>query len=249
MTVMRLDHVSKSIGGLDINRDVTIDLAPGERRALVGPNGAGKTTLMNLAARLVHPTTGRVVLDGRDVTRLPAHRRARLGIARTFQVTNLLPSMTVAENLAVAVQAGAWARCNPVVPWRRLRHVWSRVDDLVERGRLREVRDQQVATLPYGVQRRLEIIVACARPAKVILLDEPGAGLTSEETEDLLELVFGLGNEVGILFVDHDIDLVLRAATDITVLHLGAVVTDGTPREIAASGILDDIYLGRPAHA
>jgi branched-chain amino acid transport system ATP-binding protein len=249
MTVLALDNVSKSVGGLDINREVTIEVARGERRALVGPNGAGKTTLMNLAAGLTRPTSGRVILDGHDVTRLPAHRRARRGIARTFQITNLLPSMTVRENVAVAVQAGERSRCNPVVPWRRLRGVWSRVDELVERGRLGDVAHQPVSTLPYGVQRRLEIVVACARPAKVILLDEPGAGLTTDETEDLLQFVFTLGDDVGILFVDHDIDLVLRAATDITVLHLGAVLTHGTPHNIATSGILDEIYLGRAAHA
>jgi ABC-type branched-subunit amino acid transport system ATPase component len=249
MTVLALENVSKSVGGLDINREVTIEVARGERRALVGPNGAGKTTLMNLAAGLTRPTSGRVLLDGHDVTRLPAHRRARRGIARTFQITNLLPSMTVRENVAVAVQAGERSRCNPVVPWTRLRTVWSRVDELVERGRLADVAGQPVSTLPYGVQRRLEIVVACARPAKVILLDEPGAGLTSEETEDLLDFVFTLGDDVGILFVDHDIDLVLRAATEITVLHLGAVLTHGTPQNIASSGILDEIYLGRAANA
>ena len=247
--VLAFESVGKSIGGLEINRDVTIRLAPGERRALIGPNGAGKTTLMNMAAGVMRPTTGRIILDGRDVTRYPAHRRSRLGIARTFQITNLLPSMTVAGNLAIAVQAGTRQRSNPALPWRRLRRVWQDVDELVERGGLTEVRDRVVATLPYGLQRRLEIIVACARPAKVVLLDEPGAGLTTAETEELLNLVFALGDDVGILFVDHDIDLVLRLATHVTVLHFGAVVLEGTPDEIVASGALDDIYLGSPAHA
>jgi branched-chain amino acid transport system ATP-binding protein len=247
--VLAFESVSKALGGLQINTDVTIRLARGERRALIGPNGAGKTTLMNLAAGVTRPTSGRILLDGRDVTRHPAHRRSRLGIARTFQITDLLPTMTVAENLALAVQAGTGRRSNPVLPWRRLGRVWDRVDDLVATGGLADVSDRVVATLPYGAQRRLEIIVACARPAKVVLLDEPGAGLTTAETEELLNLVFALGNDIGILFVDHDIDLVLRLATHVTVLHLGAVLLEGTPQQIVASGVLEEIYLGSPAHA
>ncbi len=249
MSALGLEAVTKSIGGVTINRDVSVRLQAGERRALIGPNGAGKTTLFNVAAGHSRPTSGSVTLNGRDVTRLPAHRRARRGLARTCQFTNLLPGLTVAENLALAVQSGTSARWDPVRPWRRARAVWSTVGELLERAALTDVRETPVGSLPYGRQRRLEIIVAVARPSSVILLDEPGAGLSSEETEELMQLVFGLGPELAIMFIDHDIDLALRLATQVTVLHLGAVVAEGTPDEIRASRVLDDIYLGAPIDA
>jgi branched-chain amino acid transport system ATP-binding protein len=247
VSTLALEAIGKQIGGVTINRDVSVRLEPGERRALIGPNGAGKTTLFNIAAGHTRPTEGRVLLAGRDVTRLPAHRRARGGLARTFQVTNLLPALTVAENLALAVQAGSRARWNAVAPWRRVRGVWTAVDALLERAGLASVRETPVGALPYGRQRRLEIIVSVARPCSVILLDEPGAGLSSEETEELMELVFGLGPELAVMFIDHDLELALRLATHVTVLHLGSVIADGTPGEIRASGVLDDIYVA--AHA
>jgi branched-chain amino acid transport system ATP-binding protein len=236
MTALSLESVTKAVGGVTINRDVSVHLEPGERRALIGPNGAGKTTLLNIAAGHLRPTSGKVLLGDRDVTRLPAHRRARRGLARTFQITNLLGALTVAENLTLALR-------DPVKPWRRVHGV----DELLERAALTDVRDVPVGSLPYGRQRRLEIIVAVARPSSVILLDEPGAGLSSEETEELMELVFGLGDELAIMFIDHDIELALRLATAVTVLHLGAVVAEGTPEEIRASHVLDDIYLGTHA--
>ena len=249
MTALAFEGVTKSVGGVEIARGVTLRLEPGERRALLGPNGAGKTTLMNIAAGFLRPTSGRVLLGGRDVTRLAPHRRARHGLARTFQITNLLASLTVAENLALAVQSESVHRWNPLRGWRGVRPVWRRVDELLAQAGLDDVRDTPVRELPYGRQRRLEIIVAIARPSSVILLDEPGAGLASEETEELMQLVFGLGEDLAILFVDHDVELALRLATRVTVLHLGAVVADGTPEQIRAGGALDDIYLGAAAHA
>jgi branched-chain amino acid transport system ATP-binding protein len=249
MSSLVLDGVSKHIGGVEIVRDVSLSLQPGDRRALVGPNGAGKTTLMNIAAGFMRPSSGGVRLNGRDVTRLAPHRRARRGLARTFQITNLLPALTVAQNIALAVQSETRHRWNPVRPWTGLRSVWQEVDELLETGHLTDVRGTQVGSLPYGLQRRLEILVAVARPSSVILLDEPGAGLSSEETEELMTLVFGLGSDLAVLFIDHDVDLALRLATDVTVLHLGQVVSEGSPDEIRASGALDEIYLGAHHHA
>jgi len=249
VSALVLDRICKQIGGAEINREISVQLEPGDRRALIGPNGAGKTTLFNIAAGLVPPTSGRVMLRGRDVTHTPAHRRARRGLARTFQITNLMPALTVAENLALAVQAGSRQCWNPVRPWRKLGFVWAKVGELLERGHLGDVRDTAVASLPYGRQRTLEIIVAVARPSSVILLDEPGAGLSSEETEELMQLVFGLGSELAVMFIDHDLDLCLRLATAVTVLHLGEVVAEGSPGEIRSSGVLDEIYLGVPGHA
>lgn len=248
MSSLVLERISKRIGGVEINRDVSIRLEPGDRRALIGPNGAGKTTLFNIACGLMRPTSGRVLLGDRDVTRRPAYWRARRGLARTFQITNLLPRLTVAENLALAVQSESRQRWNPVRPWHRVRHVWSKVDDLLERGHLIDVRDTPVGSLPYGRQRRVEIIVALARPASVILLDEPGAGLSSEETEEMMKLVFGLGTHFAVMFIDHDLELCLRLATRVTVMHLGEVVAEGSSADMRSSGVLKDIYTGTRAH-
>jgi ABC-type branched-subunit amino acid transport system ATPase component len=242
---LTLHDIGKQVGGVRILSEVSLSLAPGERRALIGPNGAGKTTLFNIAAGLIRPSCGRVLLAGADVTRIPAHRRARRGLARTFQITNLLGTMTVAENVAMAVQATGRRRYDPVRPWRRVRPLWERVAELLERARLDEVRDMPVGRLPYGQQRRLEVVVAAARPCSVILLDEPGAGLTTAETEELMNLVFGLGDELAVMFVDHDVDLALRLATRVTVLERGRVVAEGTPAQIRGAGVLAGSYLGR----
>jgi branched-chain amino acid transport system ATP-binding protein len=242
---LQLVGVGKSIGGIEINRDVHLTLEPGERRALIGPNGAGKTTLFNIAAGLMRPSKGRVLLGGNDVTHLSPNRRSRRGLARTFQITNLFASMTVAENLALAVQSNSSRRYDFVRPWRSAGRIWRGVDELVDRGGLGAVRDEVVGTLPYGRQRRLEVIVAAARPCSVILLDEPGAGLTTAETEELMSLVSGLDSELAVMFIDHDVDLALRLATRVTVLNLGAIAADGTPEQIRASGVLDDIYLAK----
>ena len=242
--VLELDAVCKQIGGVQINRDVSVRLAPGDRRALLGPNGAGKTTLMNIAAGVLRPTSGRVRLGGHDVTRMPVHRRARRGLARTFQITNLFPALSVAENLALAVQADSGRRLDPLRSWSGAKAVWALVDELLERGGLTDIGPTPVGQLSYGLQRRLEIVAAVARPSSVILLDEPGAGLSSDETEELLSLVFGLDPELAVMFIDHDVELAFRMATHVTLLNFGEVVAEGTPDEVRAMPILSEIYLG-----
>ena len=177
------------------------------------------------------------------------HRRARRGLARTFQITNLFPALTVGENLAIAVQVASARRFDPVRPWSTSRAIWSRVDELLEQGGLTRIRKIPVGELAYGQQRRLEIIAAVARPCSVILLDEPGAGLSSEETEELLTLVFNLDPELAVMFIDHDVDLAFRMATQVTLLNFGEVVAEGTPHEVRALPVLAEIYLGVGAHA
>jgi branched-chain amino acid transport system ATP-binding protein len=238
-----LDHVSFAIGAVTLTDDVSLVLERGDRMALIGPNGAGKTTLMNLVSGVHRPTEGRVLLGGADVTRWSVHQRARAGLARTFQITNLLSTRTVEENLAVAVGARHRKRASLVRSWRSLRDVWLPVGDLVERAGLVDVRGARVGDLPYGEQRKLEIVVAVARPAKVVLLDEPGAGLTSGEAESLLELVFDLGEDLAVLFVDHDLDLVRRLATRMTLLDLGTVVAEGAPADVEGAERFRQIYL------
>lgn len=246
---LELEDLCFHVGGLALTNNVSMQIQPGERRGLMGPNGAGKTTLMNLIAGQLRPSSGRVLLNGRDVTSSSAHRMARAGVARTFQVTNLLPTHTVAENLALAVASESGGRRSPIRGWRRMRSVWETVDELVERGGLEPVATTKVAELPYGIQRKLEIVVSLARPASVVLLDEPGAGLSTEEAEELIELVFELGDDIAVVFIDHDVELVLQLATSVTVLDLGRVVAEGTPREMRGSPVFQQIYLGAPAHA
>ena len=246
---LEVEHLSFHVGGLALTNDVSLKIERGERRALMGPNGAGKTTLLNLIAGLIRPSEGCVRLDGRDVTSLSAHRMARAGVARTFQVTNLLPTHTVAENLALAVTSDHRGRRNPGRPWRRMAEVWDVVDGLITQGDLASVAKTPVSELPYGTQRKLEIVVSVARPASVVLLDEPGAGLSTVEAEELIELVFDLGPHIAVVFIDHDVELVLKLATSVTVLDLGCVVAEGTPAEMRESSVFEEIYMGAAAHA
>lgn len=240
---LELDQVSFAIGGALLTDDVSLAVSEGERLALIGPNGAGKTTLMNLIAGVHRPSSGTVALGGRDITTWNVQRRARAGLARTFQITNLLTSRTVAENLAIAVGSHDRSRANPITPWRRIRRVWRRVDELIELGGLGDIAENTVGTLSYGRQRRLEVIVALARPARVILLDEPGAGLTIDEAHELLELVTDVAGDVPIVFIDHDLSLIQRLATRLILLEYGSIVIEGTPDDVTDSDEFRSIYL------
>ena len=240
---LTLDHVSFAIGGAQLTNDVSLAVGRGDRLALIGPNGAGKTTLMNLVAGVLRPTAGRITLGDSDITRWNVQRRARAGLSRTFQITNLLPSRTVAENLALAVGARDRQRANPLLPWRRRPAVWDRVDGLLDLARLTGVADTPVGSLPYGIQRRIEVVVSVARPATVILLDEPGAGLTLDEAHELLDLVISVADHIPLVFIDHDLELIRRLATRMILLEQGTVLADGTPDDITASDAFRSIYL------
>lgn len=241
---LELHDVSLQIGGLHINTDVSLSLQPGERRALIGPNGAGKSTLLNIISGALRATSGRVVLGGRDISGLSPNGRSRAGIARTFQITNLFPSFTVRENIALAIQARQRGRLNAVRPWSRSGDTWKAVDQLVEQAGLGRSAHARVEEMPYGDQRKLEIILAAAQPCTVMLLDEPGAGLTTEETRELLELVFGLDDQLGIIFVEHDVELALRLATSVTLLDAGRISAEGTPDEVRELPVFRQVYLG-----
>lgn len=247
--VLEVSHLTFRVGGATLTDDVSLSLEPGDRLALSGPNGAGKTTLMHLIAGVHTASEGTVVLDGADITSWSAHRRARAGLARTFQITNLLPSRSVEENLAIAVMSSDRRRAIPWIRWRAMRSTWTKVDELIELSGLGDIRSTPVGALPYGDQRRLEIAVALARPAKVVMLDEPGAGLTADEAGALVELVFGLDDRLAVLFVDHDVELVQRLATRMVLLDLGRVVSSGPPAEVAASDAFRRIYLEGRARA
>jgi branched-chain amino acid transport system ATP-binding protein len=234
----------KRFGGITATNDVTLDLRKGARHALIGPNGAGKTTLINLLTGVLEPTEGSITLEGRDISRLAPHQRVRRGMVRTFQINQLFNSMTPLETLALVVsqQQGLGAQM-----WRRLgasRQVSDRCLALLEQFHLTEVMDQRTEHLAYGKRRLLEIAIALACQPRVLLLDEPVAGVPAGEREELLQTVAALPSEVSVLLIEHDMDLVFSFANRMTVLVNGTVLTEGDPEQIANDPRVKAVYLG-----
>jgi branched-chain amino acid transport system ATP-binding protein len=241
---LQLESVAKVFGGLRAVDGVSLTVAPGERRALIGPNGAGKTTLFNLISGALPVTHGRISLFGRDVTRAAAHRRAWLGLARTFQISNLFPTLTVLENCLLAVQALTPARLamhRPLAGYGGLRDRARRTLDAVG---LMDKADVPVRQLSHGEQRQLEIGLALAGEPRLLLLDEPTAGLSPAESRHMAQLLGTLDQAMTVLIIEHDMDIALEVAREVTVLHYGRVIADGSRDEIRAHPMVREIYLG-----
>ena len=222
---------------------VDLQVPTGELRAIIGPNGSGKTTLFHLLSRTLEPTAGRIIFRGRDITRLPQHRMAHLGLARSFQVTNLFPELSVFENLRIAVQA----RRVGLDFWRGadgLREINERAEVLLADMGLRARRDDLASSLSHGEQRYLEIGIALAADPVLLLLDEPTAGMSPKETAEVTRFIVGLRGRVTILLVEHDMDIVMNVADLVTVLHQGRVIDEGPPTVIARHPDVRKIYLG-----
>ena len=237
----------KSFGALEVTREVSLHLPAGARHAVVGPNGSGKTTLFNLLAGELHPDAGGVLLAERDVTRLPSDARARLGLARSFQRNNLFPDLSVRDSLALALTI---ARGQGAVFWRRfarLPGLAGAVEALARRLRLEEVLERPARSLAYGTQRQLELGLALAGAPKVLLLDEPTAGMSAEETAAMTALIAGLPRDIAILIVEHDMEVVFEIAERIIVLDYGRVLIEGTPAEVRASAVVRQRYFGERA--
>jgi branched-chain amino acid transport system ATP-binding protein len=238
--------LAKRFGGIVATDDVSFRLERGARHALIGPNGAGKTTFVNLLTGVLAPSAGRILLEGEDITGLRADRRVRRGLARTFQINQLFPALTPLETLTLAVSerldgGGDWWRSvggRPVIA--------EEVVEIAGRFRLLDALEERTANLPYGKQRLLEIAVAFACHPRVLLLDEPAAGVPEAERHELLDTVAALPREVSVLLIEHDMDLVFSFADRISVLVDGALLTEGTPREIAADPRVRAVYLGTP---
>ncbi|MEJ5991804.1 ABC transporter ATP-binding protein [Ramlibacter sp. PS3R-8] len=242
--VLSCQGLVKKFGGITATNDVSIDLRRGARHALIGPNGAGKTTLINLLTGVLEPTAGSITLEGQDISRLAPHRRVRRGMVRTFQINQLFASMTPLETLALVVsqQRGLGARW-----WRSLgadADIAQRAQQLLEQFHLAEVATQKTEHLAYGKRRLLEIAIALACEPRVLLLDEPVAGVPAGEREELLQTVAALPADVSVLLIEHDMDLVFSFATRMTVLVNGTVLTEGTPDEIANNPEVKAVYLG-----
>jgi branched-chain amino acid transport system ATP-binding protein len=237
--------INKSFGSLVVAADVELTLPRGVRYALIGPNGAGKTTLINLLTGMLRPDAGRIVLGGNDITALPPEARVQRGLVRTYQINSLFPQLTALEAVTLAVcerrgVARTW--------WRPLTAYTQEVDeahDILRALNLADVCHRPTRELAYGQQRLLEIALALATRPKVLLLDEPAAGVPREESRDLFAAIAGLSRNITVLFIEHDMELVFRFASRIIVLVGGRVLVEGTPAEIAADERVRAVYLGK----
>ena len=239
--------LAKQFGGLKVTRDLSLKIAQGARHALIGPNGAGKTTVINLLTGVLKPDGGRILLEGNDITGLPVHVRVLRGLSRTFQINQLYPDLTPLETIGLAVserlgRGGDWWR---VMGTRD--DVNAEIAENLDRFHLRDVMNEPTATLPYGKQRLLEIAVAIATKPRVLLLDEPAAGVPESERHDILAAVASLPRDVTVLLIEHDMDLVFSFADRISVLVNGAMLVEGTPDEVAHDRRVKAVYLGEAA--
>ncbi|MPZ57341.1 MAG: ATP-binding cassette domain-containing protein [Rhizobiales bacterium] len=242
--VLELKGLSKSFGGLHAVRDVSLQIFAGDRKAIIGPNGAGKTTLFNLITGIFPSTSGQVLLYGEDVTTWPSHKRTALGMARTFQITSLFPKLTVFDNVLLAIEG---LRPSKFVMWRFMssyRDVYDKAHQLLKQASFLDRKDTEVRYLSHGEQRQLEIILGLASDPKILLLDEPAAGLSSGESSEMAKFLLGLDPNLAILLIEHDMDVVFDVADEISVLHFGQMLETGTPEQIHGSQKVQEIYLG-----
>ena len=241
---LSLSDLSRAFGGLRAVDGVKLSVAPGERRALIGPNGAGKTTLFNLISGELPPSRGQISLFGQDVTTLPPHRRAALGLARTYQITNLFPRLTVLENLLLAVQALERTKLSLLRPITSYSHLYGRARALLVSVGLADTEGELVRNLSHGEQRQMEVAMALACRPQLLLLDEPTAGLSLAESRLMTALLKRLDAGITLLVIEHDMDVAFALTDRVTVLHNGAVIADGSRDEVKVSPLVREIYLG-----
>ena len=242
------EGLNKSFGSLVVASDIAFSLPKGERYALIGPNGAGKTTLINLLTGMLKPDFGQILLDGDEISTQPPAARVRRGLVRTFQINSLFPKLTALDAVTLAVcerrgEAGVW--------WRGLSRYGEAVEEahtILTSLRLDHVERTITKELAYGQQRLLEIALALATKPKVLLLDEPAAGVPKDESGDLFAAIDGLSRDLSILFIEHDMNLVFRFASRIIVMVSGRILVEGTPAEIAADPRVREVYLGKARH-
>jgi len=236
--------LGKSFGALQVTRDVHLSLAAGDRHALIGPNGAGKTTLVNLMSGALAPDQGQVLLAGRDITTLSQARRVKQGLARTYQINQLFADLSVLENVVISLSERAGAGWNP---WRRSSANSAVIDEAVVILAQLDLQDHAlslVRELPYGRQRLVEIAMTLAQRPSVMLLDEPAAGVPSAESHIILDVIAAMPDHIAVLIIEHDMDIVFRFATTITVLVAGAILAQGSPADIANDEQVQAVYLG-----
>ena len=249
MHLVQVDGASKRFGSLAAIDDVSLAIEPGELRAIIGPNGAGKTTFFNLVSGLLAPTSGAIKFEGQDITALPPEARVRRGMARTFQITEIFPELSVADNIRVAVEIAAGFRLRPWLGAEARAAVAGRVAELLEMGGLADKSDMRAGALSHGDQRAAEIMMSLALRPRLLMLDEPTAGMGDQETYDIARLIRRLHRREGltIMLIEHDMRVVFNLADRIMVLAEGRVLAEGAPQEIADSDKVQAAYLGKAA--
>jgi branched-chain amino acid transport system ATP-binding protein len=246
---LRLRGVGRRFGGLHAVRDVTLDVADGERRAILGPNGAGKTTLFNVISGDMPPSSGTVELLGLDVTHVPARRRAKLGLARTYQQSRMLMGLTVEDAIYLAILGVRSGHLRPVVLPRRDRELRELAREAAGKVAIDGKLKDSVGALSHGEHRQIAIAMALAAEPKVMMLDEPASGLSRGERQLLTEILLGLDRSITLILIEHDMDIALNVAERVTMMHDGRVIVEGTPDEIRANELVHDLYLGRHHYA
>jgi branched-chain amino acid transport system ATP-binding protein len=236
--------LTKSFGGLRVTEDVDLAVAPGERRLIIGPNGAGKTTLFNLITGEIAPDAGAIVFNGADITRVPSRQRAHLGLARTYQIITLFARDTILRNVTLALLGLSPLRWNPFVDLDRQHHLTDAARAALVRVGLDHLAGRLLAQTSYGERRRVEIAMALAQNPKVLLLDEPFAGLSVDERRDVQNLLRAIPRDVTIVMIEHDMDVALEFAERITLLHFGEVIVEGSRAEVVADPRTREVYLG-----
>ena len=245
--MLEVRNLAKSFGGVSATDDVSIDVRPGEIHAVIGPNGAGKTTLISQLAGELLPDAGQILLDGHDITRLPVHARAHRGLARSYQITSVFQDMTVLENVALAVQAHDGHSFRFWAPVRSNMQIRERALEVLDSVGLSALANASVSALAHGQQRQLEIAMALATSPKLLLLDEPLAGMGGEESQDMVQILAGLRASHAILLIEHDMDAVFQLADRISVLVYGKLIATDAPDEIRINPEVRTAYLGEDA--
>jgi branched-chain amino acid transport system ATP-binding protein len=242
--ILRLRGVGRRFGGLHAVRDVDLEVAPGERRAILGPNGAGKTTLFNVIAGDLPASTGTVELFGADVTPLPARRRAKVGLARTYQQSRLFLGLTVEDNIYLSIVGVRGGHLRPVILPRKDREIRERARRAAGRAAIDGKLGELVGALSHGEHRQVALAVALAAEPRLLMLDEPASGLSRGERQLLTDLLLALDRDLTLILIEHDMDIALNVAERVTMMHDGRVIVEGTPDEIRANELVHELYLG-----
>ena len=241
---LECEGLTKRFGGLEAVKQVSLRVEAGERRAIIGPNGAGKTTLFSLISGLYPVTLGTIRILGKEITHVPSHRRTGLGLGRTFQITNLFPTLTVIENLVIAAMGMRGMKFQMVRPLSTYREIYVQALEGLEKVRIAGKQGELVKNLSYGGQRQIEIALALISDPVVLLLDEPTAGLSPADSAMMAEMIHKLDARITVLIIEHNMDVALQVASRITVLHLGGVFAEGSPGEIRNNREVQEIYFG-----
>jgi branched-chain amino acid transport system ATP-binding protein len=244
MSALTISGLRKSFGGLHVTRDVNLNVEPGERRLIIGPNGAGKTTLFNLITGDLSPDFGTIRLMGKDITSVPSRRRAHLGMARTYQIITLFARNTILHNVSLALLGLSPLRWNPLIDMKRQGHIAEEARAALHQVGLGTIADRPLSQTSYGERRRVEIAMALAQKPKVLLLDEPFAGLSIDERRDVHQCLMGISRDVTMVMIEHNMDVALEFAERITLLHFGEVIVEGTRSDVVNDPRTREVYLG-----